>query len=276
MKGGIAAFTTATERFIEAHPNHKGRIGFLITSDEEGPAQYGTKAVMDALSARGEQIDLCIVGEPTSETRLGDAIKVGRRGSINGSLTVFGKQGHIAYPHLADNAIHLALPLLKALCDLQWDEGNEQFPPTSFQFSNLRAGTGASNVVPGTAEADFNLRFSPEITVDEIKARVDAQAQALELKVKIDWHLSGLPFSTQYDSLIKAVEQSVFDLTGYKPKLSTSGGTSDGRFIAPTGAQVIELGPINKTIHQVNECVSVSDLDQLSLIYEGILNRLLT
>jgi len=280
MKGSIAAMLTAVERFITTHPQHHGQIGFLITSDEEGPARDGTVRVIETLAERDIQIDYCMVGEPTSSARLGDMIKVGRRGSINATLSITGKQGHIAYPQLANNAIHLAAPIVNELINLEWDEGNENFPPTSFQISNLNAGTGASNVVPGHVDIMFNLRFSPEITVDEIKHKVEACCrrwqQHMDFEFQIDWALSGLPFQTHYGELVQAVVSAIEITTGHKPELSTSGGTSDGRFIAPTGAQVIEFGPLNATIHQVNECVSITDLDTLSVAYERVLENLLS
>lgn len=279
MKGGIAAMITATERFVSKHPDHLGEIGFLITSDEEGPARDGTLKVIETLSQQNIQIKHCIVGEPSSNAKLGDTIKVGRRGSLNGRLIIHGKQGHIAYPHLANNAIHLAAPIIDELINIEWDQGNENFPPTAFQISNIHAGTGVSNVIPGSIEIDFNLRFSPEISVKEIKARITACCKKsqnnIDYEFAIDWALSGLPFQTQYGDLIQAVEKSVEQHTGKKPKLSTSGGTSDGRFIAPTGAQVIELGPINATIHQIDEQVSIDDLESLSTIYESILENLM-
>ena len=275
MKGSLAAMITACRHFIDKHPNHAGSIGFLITSDEEGPARWGTREVISTLEARGDKIDYCIVGEPTSGASLADTIKVGRRGSLNGKITINGKQGHIAYPHLANNAIHLAAPLLQDLINIEWDQGNDHFPPTSFQIANLNAGTGASNVIPGHAEIEFNLRFAPETTPEVIKRRVGNCIAAHELNADIDWQLSGMPFDTHSETLIHAVVEAVEQVTGEKPELSTSGGTSDGRFIAPTGTEVIELGPLNATIHQVNECVSSKDLDQLSIIYEGILENLL-
>lgn len=280
MKGGIGAMITAVERFTARHPQHTGQIGFLITSDEEGPARDGTVRVIETLTEREIKIDYCVIGEPSSTRRLGDVIKVGRRGSINATLTITGKQGHIAYPHLANNAIHLAAPIINDLIQIEWDQGNKNFPPTAFQVSNLNAGTGASNVVPGYADITFNLRFSPEISVDEIKAKVEAcckyRQTLMEFEYSIDWQLSGLPFQTHYGALVKAVEDAIKQTTGGKPELSTSGGTSDGRFIAPSGAQVIEFGLINATIHQVDECVSIEDLDKLSLAYERILENLLT
>ncbi|MCP4011259.1 MAG: succinyl-diaminopimelate desuccinylase [Proteobacteria bacterium] len=279
MKGGIAAMVTAVERFTEHHPQHRGQIGFLITSDEEGPARDGTVKVIETLKQRNIQIDYCVIGEPTSSARLGDVIKVGRRGSMNATLTITGTQGHIAYPQLANNAIHLAAPIINELISLEWDRGNENFPPTAFQISNLQAGTGASNVVPGHVDIMFNLRFSPEITVDEIKAKVEACCnrwqESRNFEYEINWELSGQPFETHYGELIRAVEDALKQTTGKKPELSTSGGTSDGRFIAPAGAQVIELGPLNATIHQVNECVSIKDLEMLSATYEAILVGLL-
>ena len=279
MKGGIAAMLTATERFVNNHPDHQGEIGFLITSDEEGPARDGTLKVIETLSQRNIQIKHCVIGEPSSTVKLGDTIKVGRRGSLNGRLTLMGKQGHIAYPHLANNAIHIAAPILDELINIEWDQGNENFPPTAFQISNIHAGAGVSNVIPGSVEIDFNLRFSPEISVEEIKNRVDACCKKSQnnkdFTYEIDWALSGQPFQTQYGDLIQAVENAIKAHTGQSPELSTSGGTSDGRFIAPTGAQVIELGPINATIHQIDEQVSIKDLESLSKMYESILENLL-
>ncbi len=275
MKGSIAAMIIATEEFVASHPDHHGKIGFLITSDEEGPAVHGTKAVIDALIGRGEKIDYCIVGEPTSSTQLGDTIKVGRRGSINCVMKVIGEQGHIAYPHMASNAIHLALPLLENIRNIEWDQGNDQFPPTSLQFSNINAGTGASNVIPGIAEMNFNLRFSPEITDTEIRERIEAVVTKHKVQAELNWSLSGQPFQTQYAKLIQATEAAITEITGRETKMSTSGGTSDGRFISPTGAEVIELGPVNKTIHQIDEKISTADLEQLTLVYLQILKEML-
>lgn len=279
MKGDIAAMVTAVERFVERHPAHRGQIGFLITSDEEGPAKDGTVKVIETLEARDIKIDYCLVGEPSSTARLGDVVKVGRRGSINAKLKVIGKQGHIAYPHLANNAIHLAAPLMNALIEIEWDQGNAQFPPTAFQISNIHAGTGVSNVIPGHTEIDFNLRFSPEISVEQIKARVDECCAELQKTVsfdyQIDWKLSGHPFQTPLAELVKATQNAIEKVCGLTPELSTSGGTSDGRFIAPTGAQVVEFGVLNASIHQLDEQVSVADLDTLSLAYEAILENLL-
>jgi succinyl-diaminopimelate desuccinylase len=275
MKGSIAAMVTACERFIRQHPEHEGSIAFLITSDEEGPAVNGTVKVIEMLQQRGEHIDWCLVGEPSSTDRLGDIVKNGRRGSLNGRLIVKGKQGHIAYPHLARNPIHLLAPALSELCALEWDQGNEDFPPTSFQVSNLNSGTGATNVIPGTAELVFNFRYSTEVTHELLQKRVESVLEKHQLDFALEWELSGKPFRTASGELLEAVQQAILDVTGYPTTLSTSGGTSDGRFIAPTGAQVIELGPLNATIHQIDECVSVADLDTLSEIYETLLSRLL-
>ena len=276
MKGALAAMITACERFLAGHPGHRGSIGFLITSDEEGPGVDGTVKVIEALQARGEHIDFCLVGEPSSRERLGDEIKNGRRGSLNGRLRVHGVQGHVAYPHLARNPLHSFAPALAELCAERWDNGNAHFPPTTFQFSNLHVGTGAENVIPGELEALFNFRFSTEQTVDGLKARVQALLERHGLDFEIDWKLSGRPFLTPLGELVEASRAAVAEVLGYHPALSTSGGTSDGRFIAPTGAQVIELGHLNATIHKINECVAVDDLERLSLVYERILEKLLT
>jgi succinyl-diaminopimelate desuccinylase len=276
MKGALAAMITATEGFLAVHPSHKGSIAFLITSDEEGPSIDGTRKVMEALTARGEQIDYAVVGEPSSKERLGDIVKHGRRGSLTGKLRVQGKQGHVAYPQLADNPIHRAAPALAALAAEQWDEGNEHFPPTSLQFSNVDAGTGADNVIPDALTAIFNLRFSTEQTPEAIQQRVHAILDAHELDYHLDWHLSGLPFLTPAGELLDAGRDAIEAVTGVRTQPTTTGGTSDGRFIAPTGAQVLEVGPINATIHKVNECVAVKELDQLAAIYAEMLRRLLT
>jgi len=275
MKGSIAAFVTACERFIIAHPNHNGSIAFLITSDEEGPATDGTVKVIETLEARGEKIDWCLVGEPSSTAKVGDIVKNGRRGSMNGYLTVQGKQGHIAYPHLAENPIHLLTPALTELCAIEWDQGNEDFPPTCFQVSNIHSGTGVTNVIPDTAELIFNFRYSTEVTHEQLQQRVEAVLEQYELHYDLKWELSGKPFRTARGELVDAVKAAIKKITGYETELSTSGGTSDGRFIAPTGAQVIELGPLNASIHQIDECVSVADLDILSNIYENLLTNLL-
>ena len=276
MKGSLAAMVTACEAFVAQHPDHGGSIGFLITSDEEGPSINGTVKVVEHLQARGEHIDLCLVGEPSSRERLGDVIKNGRRGSLNGRLTVRGKQGHVAYPHLAVNPVHLAAPALAELAAIEWDRGNAFFPPTSFQISNIQAGTGAENVVPGEMQVMFNLRYSTELDADTIRRRVHALLDRHGLDYALEWRLSGEPFLTPAGELVGAARVAIRELTGLDTELSTSGGTSDGRFIAPTGAQVLELGPLNATIHQVDECVALADLDRLSEIYRRILEKLLT
>ncbi len=275
MKGSLAAMVVAVERFVADHPNHRGQIAFLITADEEGPADYGTKAVVERLRARGQRLDWCIVGEPSSTTLIGDVVKNGRRGSLGGTLTVRGKQGHVAYPHLARNPIHLAAPALAELAAEHWDDGNAFFPPTSFQISNLTAGTGATNVIPGTLTALFNFRFSTESTVETLQQRTAAILDKHGLDWSVDWALSGLPFLTEPGELLDAVAASIRAVTGRETTPSTSGGTSDGRFIATLGTQVVELGPVNATIHQVNERVLASDLDQLTEIYYQTLVRLL-
>jgi succinyl-diaminopimelate desuccinylase len=276
MKGSIAAMVTACERFIADHPAHKGSIAFLITSDEEGPATGGTVRVIETLEARNEKIDWCLVGEPSSTHKVGDIVKNGRRGSLNGRLTIKGKQGHIAYPHLAKNPIHLMAPVLNELCSMEWDQGNDDFPPTSFQVSNLNSGTGVTNVIPGTSEVIFNFRYSTESTHEQLQNRVESVLEKQAVDYDLVWELSGKPFRTASGPLVDSVKTAIKAVTGYDTELSTSGGTSDGRFIAPTGAQVVELGPLNATIHQVNECVSVEDLDTLSDIYQTLLKNLLT
>ncbi|MCC6301660.1 MAG: succinyl-diaminopimelate desuccinylase [Gammaproteobacteria bacterium] len=276
MKGSLAAMITACERFIDAHPDHRGSIGFLITSDEEGPSVDGTRKVIEYLTQHGTQIDWCLVGEPTCEKRLGDVIKNGRRGSLGGRLVVRGVQGHIAYPHLADNPIHRLAPALAELCALSWDRGNEFFPPTTFQFSNLNAGTGADNVIPGRVEALFNFRYSTESTAEALKAKVESVLKGHRLDYTLEWRLSGEPFLTRPGELVDALRAAVREVTGHDTGLSTSGGTSDGRFIAPTGAQVVELGPLNASIHKIDEHVNLEDLEALSRIYERALIGLLT
>jgi succinyl-diaminopimelate desuccinylase len=275
MKGSLAAMVTACERFIAQHPKHRGAIAFLLTSDEEGPSVNGTVKVIETLQARGEKIDWCVVGEPTCLKQVGDAIKNGRRGSLNGRLRVHGAQGHVAYPHLADNPIHRAAPALAELCAITWDQGNAYFPPTTFQISNLRAGTGADNVIPGELEVLFNFRYSTELTQETIQQKVEALLNRHGLRYTLQWKLSGEPFLTEVGDLVEAAREAIRAVSGVETELSTSGGTSDGRFIAPTGAQVIELGPVNATIHKLNECVAVADLDTLSAQYQGILERLL-
>jgi len=275
MKGAIAAMVTALERFLERHPHPKGSIALLITSDEEGPAVNGTVKVVEALEGRGERIDWCLVGEPSSDEKLGDTIKNGRRGSLNGHLVVEGVQGHVAYPELARNPIHQALPALAELAGRQWDSGNAFFPPTSFQISNLHAGTGATNVIPGELEALFNVRYSTETTHEALKEAVEEILERHGLTYRLQWNLSGEPFLTPSGELVAAAQAAVEKVMGFQPRLSTSGGTSDGRFIAPTGAQVIELGPHNASIHKVDEWAEVAALEQLSHIYEELLERLL-
>lgn len=276
MKGSLAAMVTACENFVAQHPNHNGRIAFLITSDEEGPAVNGTVKVMEWLEQQGEKITWCLVGEPSSTSEVGDIIKNGRRGSLGAELIVKGKQGHVAYPHLALNPIHAVAPTLAALAAEQWDNGNDHFPATSFQISNFNSGTGATNVIPGEAHIIFNFRFSTEVTEAELRSRTEAILDAHGLKYELEWKLSGHPFLTAEGELIDATQQAVQMVTGRRTALSTSGGTSDGRFIAPTGAQLVELGPVNATIHQVDECVRAEDLNTLSAVYEQILTRLLT
>jgi len=275
MKGSVAAFVTACERFVEKHPRHQGAIGLLITSDEEGVARWGTRAVMRELGNRGINIDLCIVGEPTSTSALGDMVKIGRRGSLNGKLTIQGIQGHVAYPHLASNPIHIALPALSDLTARQWDAGNDIFPPTCLQISNIRAGTGASNVIPGQIEIDFNFRYSTETDADKLKRETTAIIAGRGFEFDIEWGDPGLPYQTRPGALVEAVAGSICEVTGRTPELSATGGTSDGRFISPTGTQVVEFGPLNATIHQIDEQVSVADLDLLSTCYENILKRIL-
>lgn len=275
MKGSLAAMVVACERFLARHARHRGSIGLLITSDEEGPAVDGTVKVVEHLTRRGEHIDWCLVGEPTSTHRLGDVMKNGRRGSLGGELIVGGQQGHVAYPDKALNPIHAFAPALVELAATVWDRGNEHFPPTTFQVSNLHAGTGASNVIPGRLEALFNFRFSTAVSEAELRQRVASVLDRHALSYELRWSPSGQPFLTVPGELVEAVACAVRETCGIEAELSTSGGTSDGRFIAPTGAQVVELGPVNATIHKVDECVRVTDLDQLAEIYEGVLVRLL-
>jgi succinyl-diaminopimelate desuccinylase len=275
MKSGLAAMVTAMERFIGRGPGHRGSLAVLFTSDEEGPSVDGTKKVVEALEARGEKIDWCVVGEPTSHAVLGDTIKVGRRGSLSGRLTVHGVQGHIAYPHLADNPVHRFAPALAELVATHWDEGNQYFQPTSFQVSNIAAGTGAPNVIPGDLKIRTNLRFSTEQTVERLQCRVLEILDRHGLDYTMDWHISGLPFLTPPGELTEAVERAVRDTIGRVPEHSTTGGTSDGRFIAPTGAQVVELGVVNATIHKVNESVRVEDVETLSRAYERVMELLI-
>ncbi|MGD2138492.1 MAG: succinyl-diaminopimelate desuccinylase [Gammaproteobacteria bacterium] len=276
MKSSIAAMVTACERFIGQHAGHRGSIAFLLTSDEEGPSVDGTVKVIEHLKARGEQIDWCLVGEPSSREHTGDVIKNGRRGSLNGVLHVHGQQGHVAYPQLADNPVHRAAAALAELVALEWDAGDAHFPPTTFQISNINAGTGADNVIPGELRILFNLRFSMQSTPESIQSRVHALLDRHELDYRIDWKISGLPFITPAGELVDAVRRAIHSVSGIETELSTSGGTSDGRFIAPTGAEVVELGPVNATIHKTNECVNLAGLDTLSSIYQRIIEILLT
>lgn len=275
MKGSLAAMLVAVERFVTSNPQHQGSIAFLITSDEEGPFINGTPKVVETLEARNEKITWCLVGEPSSSRLLGDVVKNGRRGSITGDLLVKGIQGHVAYPHLGRNPIHQAAPALAELASTVWDQGNAFFPPTSFQIPNISAGTGASNVIPGELQVQFNFRFSTELTAEQIKERVRAILDRHGLEYDLTWTLSGNPFLTSAGDLVEATVAAIEEVQGFRPELSTSGGTSDGRFIAPTGAQVIELGPLNATIHKLNECVKVADIDTLADVYTAILRRLL-
>ncbi|AYV20759.1 succinyl-diaminopimelate desuccinylase [Vibrio mediterranei] len=275
MKGSLACMIVAVERFIEQNPNHTGSIAFLITSDEEGPFINGTTRVVDTLMERNELIDMCIVGEPSSTLAVGDVVKNGRRGSITGDLKVKGIQGHVAYPHLANNPVHQALPALAELAATKWDEGNDFFPPTSFQIPNLHSGTGATNVIPGEFDVQFNFRFSTELTDEDIKQRVHSTLDLHGLDYELKWTLSGHPFLTDKGELLDAVVDAVEEVNHKKPELLTTGGTSDGRFIARMGTQVVELGPVNATIHKVNECVNIADLEKLTDMYEKTLFNLL-
>ena len=275
MKSGLAAMVTATEEFVAAHPGHRGSIAFLITSDEEGPSVDGTKRVVEVLRERRETIDWCVVGEPSSDKAVGDTIKIGRRGSLSGRLTVHGVQGHVAYPQLAENPVHTLAPALAELTARVWDAGDEFFQPTTFQISNLNAGTGAPNVIPGELKARFNLRYSPVQTVEVLKKTVEEILTRHGVRYTLEWYVSGEPFYTPPGELSAAAVETARAITGTVPKLSTGGGTSDGRFIAPLGAQVIELGVTNATIHKVNECVRIEEVDLLHRMYRGVLERLL-
>jgi succinyl-diaminopimelate desuccinylase len=276
MKSGLAAMVVATENFLKKKPAFKGSIGFLITSDEEGPSLNGTKRVIETLEARDEKIEYCIIGEASSEQQLGDQIRVGRRGSLHGKLIIHGKQGHVAFPDLAINPIHTAALALHQLAQENWDNGNESFPKTTFQISNIHAGTGAANVIPGSLEVLFNFRFSTAVTVDELKHRVATILTNATLSFDLDWNCSAQPFLTKHGLLVQATTDAIKELTGLSVNLSTGGGTSDGRFIAPTGAEVIELGPLNASVHQINEHTSIADLETLTEVYEGILVNLLS
>ncbi|WP_156292996.1 MULTISPECIES: succinyl-diaminopimelate desuccinylase [Serratia] len=274
MKGSLAAMVVAAERFVAAHPDHKGRLAFLITSDEEASATHGTVKVVEALKARSERLDYCLVGEPSSTERVGDVVKNGRRGSITANLHIHGIQGHVAYPHLADNPVHRAMPALNELVAIEWDQGNEFFPPTSMQIANVQAGTGSNNVIPGDLFVQFNFRFSTELTDAMIKQRVQELLDRHQLNYTLDWWLSGQPFLTARGALVDAVVNAVQHYAEITPQLLTTGGTSDGRFIAQMGAQVVELGPVNATIHKVNECVHAADLQLLSRMYQRIMEQL--
>jgi len=276
MKSGIAAFVVAVEQFIEQHQDHNGSIALLITSDEEGPFINGTTRVIDTLEARNEKIDYCIVGEPSSTDIVGDTIKNGRRGSLTADLVIKGVQGHVAYPHLVDNPIHDFSTALAELVATKWDNGNAYFPPTSFQVTNFNSGTGASNIVPGTATVQCNFRYSTELTAEVLVTKVEGILKMHQVNYDVQWTYNGSPFITQPGSLTDAVSAAIIEVNNITTKLSTSGGTSDARFIAPTGAQVVELGLSNATIHQVNECIKVEDLDKLVSIYQSTLNKLLT
>ncbi|WP_444925552.1 succinyl-diaminopimelate desuccinylase [Microbulbifer sp. TRSA002] len=276
MKGSLAAMVVACEEFVAAHPDHSGRIAFLITSDEEGPATNGTVKVVEWLEEQREKIDCCIVGEPSSSERVGDIIKNGRRGSLGLELKVLGTQGHVAYPHLAENPIHTLAPALAELAAEEWDQGNEFFPATSFQVSNINGGTGATNVIPGEVDLLCNWRFSTELTAEDLETRARAILDKHNLKYEANFKLSGLPFLTAAGPLVQATQQAILTITGEKTELSTAGGTSDGRFIAPTGAQVVELGPVNATIHKVDERVEADHLNILKDIYREVLKELLT
>ena len=275
MKGGLASMVTATESFVKENPNHKGTIAFLITSDEEGVAINGTVKVMDYLNENNTKIDFCLIGEPSSTSIAGDVIKNGRRGSLNGVIHVKGQQGHVAYPHLAKNPIHFIAPALSDLCSLEWDSGNEYFPATSFQVSNIHSGDGVTNVIPGEAKVMFNFRYSTETTKEELMSKVHEVLDSHKIDYILDWSHSGFPFLTPEGDLVSACISAVEETKEITPELSTSGGTSDGRFIAQEGTQVVELGPVNATIHKVNESILVSDLEDLSRIYSKVLTKIL-
>ena len=275
MKSGLAAMVVALEQFVAAQPDHDGRLAMLLTSDEEGPAKDGIRRVVEAFQQRGESVDFCVIGECSSVDQFGDRVMVGRRGSIGATLTVLGRQGHVAYPHLADNPIHPALAAMRELAYLEWDGGNTDFPPTSFQITNVRSGTGATNVIPGTAEFDFNLRYSTELSAGAIRKRVVDILDAHRLNYRLDWWLSGEPFLTRPGPLRAAAADAIRNVTGLTPTESTAGGTSDGRFIAKLGTEIVEIGPVNATIHQIDECVRIDDLPRLTAVYRRIMEQLL-
>ena len=275
MKSGLAAMVVAVERFVQEHPDHRGSIAFLITSDEEGRARDGTLKVVEALTERGEHIDWCVIGEPSSHETLGDVVRIGRRGSLSGMLEVRGEQGHVAYPHLADNPIRRFAPVLAELHEVKWDDGNDYFPPTSFQVVNLQSGVGAPNVTPGDLTARFNFRYSTEWDHHSLKEHVHAIIDAHEIDYELNWHLSGEPFLTETGELIDAVCEAIREQTGTSPELSTAGGTSDGRFISPAGADVVELGPVSASIHKIDEHVREQDVAEMSQMYQRILEKML-
>lgn len=275
MKGGVAAMITASERFLNNNLSHKGSIAILLTSDEEGPATHGTAHVIDQLQNRAEPIDYCIIGEPTSNKTLGDVIRHGRRGSLGATMSVQGIQGHVAYPQLADNPVHKTAPMLAELTGIEWDSGDDHFPKTTLQISNIHAGTGASNVIPGSLIVDFNLRYGPATSIEHIQETLSALCKKYQLEASLQWNDSARPFITNPGTLTDCVQQAIRQHTNQNATLDTGGGTSDGRFVAPTGAQVIEFGPINATIHQVDERISCADIDTLSMIYETVLEQLL-
>ena len=275
MKSGLAAMLVAVERFVAQHPDHDGSLALLITSDEEGKARNGTLKVMEALDARDEKIDWCVLGEPSSQHKLGDIVRVGRRGSLSGMLTVRGVQGHVAYPQLADNPIRRFAPVLSQLHEIKWDNGNAHFPPTSFQVVDIRAGIGFPNVTPGELSARFNFRYSTEWDHERLKSEVQTIFDGHDIEYELNWHLSGEPFLTESGKLTEAVSQAVREQTGSDPELSTGGGTSDGRFIAPSGADVVELGPVNASIHKVNEHVRLDDVVTLTSMYQRIMELML-
>lgn len=275
MKGSLAAMLVATRAFVKKTPKFSGRLAYLITSDEEGPAIHGTDYVVNQLMAEGKSLDMCIIGEPTSHKSLGDVIKNGRRGSLSANLRILGKQGHIAYPHLAENAIHQGAQAIQSLTEYPWDQGNAFFPPTSLQVSNIKGGTGAGNVIPGHVDIQLNFRFSSEVTAEYLKKQVSQLLGEQGIRFEVEWRLFGNPFLTEKGPLIEAATAAIEEIMGHTPELSTSGGTSDGRYIARMGAQILELGPVNATIHQANESVRISDINNLALCYERMLDQLL-
>lgn len=275
MKSGLAAMIVALENFLDAHPDHKGSLALLITSDEEGRARDGTLKVVEALQDRNEHIDWCVLGEPSSQHTIGDMVRVGRRGSLSGILTVQGVQGHVAFPQHADNPIRRFAPVLAELHQIQWDDGNEHFPPTSFQVVDIKAGIGAPNVTPGELSARFNFRYSTEWTHESLQRKVESVFDAHDIRYELNWHLSGKPFLTEPGRLIDAVSQAIAEETGNPPELSTGGGTSDGRFISPAGTDVVELGPVNASIHKIDEHVKIDDVIALTRIYERIMRLML-